>query len=257
MAAQALHGFSVLPGELRNIIWELSLPGPRRIKPILLLKGTANPRREPLPCSQVCDPAMLQINRESRAIALQFYERREHYKHRFGQYVNFELDNFYFAGEDLRYEPPARRILAQREEDFNISREDRSRIKNLILGFSWTSYADSIRFRSSHTIEDTFRGFHFSHMIEDAFRGCLLTFECLKVIKIEIWRGDDAHCHPAWNPLTNPKPDLAENQIMMLRQRLKQVLGLISLVKASKQEAWEAPTLRIQVERADRQLYAG
>lgn len=73
---QTLHKFTHLPPELRNIIWELSLPPPRvyDIYPASNSQKTpaqqglrfANPRSEP-------PPALAAVCRESRSLALHYY----------------------------------------------------------------------------------------------------------------------------------------------------------------------------------------
>lgn len=75
-APQTLHKFTHLPPELRNIIWELSLPPPRvfDIYPASSTQKTpaeqglrfANPRTEP-------PPALAAVCRESRSLALHYY----------------------------------------------------------------------------------------------------------------------------------------------------------------------------------------
>lgn len=75
-APQTLYKFTLLPPELRNIIWELCLPPPRvfDIYPASSSQKTpaqqglrfANPRTEP-------PPALAAVCRESRSLALHYY----------------------------------------------------------------------------------------------------------------------------------------------------------------------------------------
>lgn len=76
-APQTLHNFSLLPPELRNIIWELSLPPPRvydiypasSSQKIPAEQGLrfANPQTEP-------PPALAAVCRESRSFVLHYYQ---------------------------------------------------------------------------------------------------------------------------------------------------------------------------------------
>jgi hypothetical protein len=224
MAATIFSRFSELPAELRDTIWELALPGPARRRPKLLRKGQQNPRF--LHPSQIKDPVMLQVNRESRVIAMQFYERREHYDCRYGKYFNFELDDFYFAG--MSRFPGWRR--PRLEEEFNIQFADRRKIKNITLAFPW-SYASS-------------SPFNFVRIAGEAFLGCLLNFDSLKAITIEIWQDDSLDIMDVMAPRMH-ELDVSTNR--MLRVRLTMIMDHILRAKASNEAVYEAPTWRIQV----------
>lgn len=223
------------------LIWAHSLRGPCRHAPVLIVKekdtriGDDEPGHPPP--SQCRSPELLQVNHESRAFALQNLERRAHYKSKYGPYVNFELDEFFFRGAELLDLYDLSRIQgADVESLFNISLADRSRMLNLILGFSWTTSSPSARFS-------------FGKTLCDALRKCLLAFDGLKDITIEIWQ-DDALARIPWNNTTNPKPEISEGLIDRLRSYFVWVFIEVSLIKTNTQMDWERPRLKLQVERA-------
>lgn len=228
MPATTFHRFSELPAELRDTIWELSLPGPARRHPELMLGRNSSPFALGLPRSQIKDPAMLRVNRESRAIALQIYERRDHYNCRYGRYFNFQLDDFYFPGTLLfrGYRTAEERM----KEEFSISAADRRRIKNITLAFPW-SYASS-------------SPFIFVRTAGEAFLTYLLNFEHLNTITIEIWQDDALDIMDVMAPRMR-ELDVSLNR--MLRGRLAMVMDHISRAKASSAASYKAPTWRIQV----------
>jgi hypothetical protein len=172
---------------------------------------------------------MLQVNRESRVIAKQFYERREHYNCRYGKYFNFELDDFYFAGT-LLFPGWRRPAGARREEEFNIPFADRRRIKNITLAFPW-SYASS-------------SPFNFVRIAGEAFLGCLLNFDSLKAITIEIWQDDALDIMDVMAPRMQ-ELDVSTNR--MLRVRLTMIMDHMLRARASNEAVYDAPTWRIQV----------
>jgi hypothetical protein len=112
MALQVFHLFPKLPAELRLKVWYHTLPGPRELKP----KWTSqrNPHSMRLyqqfqqlsgsPVSQertggpqVADPIALRINRESRDLALTYYERRSGtLEPGEGYYIDFKIDSLHF-----------------------------------------------------------------------------------------------------------------------------------------------------------------
>jgi hypothetical protein len=59
-----------LPVELRDMVWELQLPGPRTIK---ILEGTLRDGRRTAGAARVLVPTLLHICKESRDFALRFY----------------------------------------------------------------------------------------------------------------------------------------------------------------------------------------
>ena len=172
---------------------------------------------------------MVQVNRESRVIAKQFYERREYYNCRYGKYFNFELDNFYFAGT-LLFPGWRRPASARREEEFNIPFADRRRIKNITLAFPW-SYASS-------------SPFNFVRIAGEAFLGCLLNFDSLKAITIEIWQDDALDIMDIMAPRMQ-ELDVSTNR--MLRVRLTMIMDHMLRARASNEAVYDAPTWRIQV----------
>jgi 2EXR family len=238
MAATTFPRFSELPAELRDTIWELGLPGPARRHPELLSwrEGQQNPLSLSLPNIKECpskrkDPAMLQVNRESRVIAMNFYERREHFNCRYGNYFNFELDDFYFVGTSLFPFTRWRRFDSTiRKEEFNISSADRRRIINITIAFPWSSASASPS--------------NFVRTAGDAFLGCLLNFECLKSITVEIWQDDALDIMDVMAPRMR-ELDVYTNR--MLRWRLAKILDYASRDKADNGECYEVPKWRIQV----------
>jgi 2EXR family len=222
MAVATFHRFSELPAELRDTIWELGLPGPARRCPEF--------RSKPLcgPSSQTKDPAMLQVNRESRAIALQSYERRDHYNCRYGRYFNFELDEFYFAGTEVL----SAGLSKIPQNGPKISMEDRQRFKKITLAFPW-SFAASSPFKFVRTVGET-------------FLSCLWNFESLQGVTIEIWQDDALDIMDVMAP---PMLELEPSTNRMLRIRLTQTIEYFLRVVASDQAPREMPTWRVQVVR--------
>ena len=175
------------------------------------------------------DPAMLRVNRESRAIVLQFYERRDHYKCRYGRYFNLECDDFYFEGTFL-FPEWRRPIGIYGEEAFNISFIDRRRIKNITLAFPW-SYASS-------------SPFNFVRTVGEAFLSCLWHFDTLKAITIDIWQDDALDIMDVMAPRML---ELDVSTSRMLRARLSMILDHVLQSRTSNEADYQAPTWRIQV----------
>jgi hypothetical protein len=228
MAAMTFHRFSELPAELRDAIWELALPGPARRHPELMSKGGHN--HVPTPRSHIKDPMMLRVNRESRAIAMQFYHMRDKYNCPYGKFFNFELDDFYFAGKDLQGIGWAGNKHALVEEDYNMSLADRRRINHITLAFPWSFASCS--------------PFIFVRKAGQAFARSVLIFENVKVVTVEIWQDDALDIMDVMAPRMF---ELNVSMNRMLRERLTQILEHISEAEASIRPGWEAPTWRIQV----------
>ncbi len=226
MAAATFHQFSDLPTELRDEIWELALPGPARRHPKLMVGRIVALCSPPL---QTRDPAMLQVNRESRAIAMRFYNMRDHFNCPHGKFFNFEVDNFYFAGKDLPstgWTIPEYSIL---EEEYNISMADRRKIKKIILAFPWSFASGS--------------PFLFVRKTGQAFFQSLVTFENVKAVTIEIWQDDSLDIIDIMAPRM---PELNVSTNRMLRERLGHVVQFFPGIRPD----WKAPEWRIQMVQA-------
>jgi hypothetical protein len=230
MAATAFYRFSELPAELRDEIWDLALPGPARRHPELMLRGIVVLRPPP---PQTKDPAMLQVNRESRAIAMRSYNMRDHYNCPYGKFFNFEVDDFYFAGKDLPGTGWTKPEYSIFEEKYNISLADRRKIKNIILAFPWSFASGS--------------PFIFVRKTGQAFFQSLMIFENVKVVTIEIWRDDALDIMDIMAPRM---PELNMSTNRMLRERLAHVLQYFSLGAVGIRPGWIAPEWRIQVVQA-------
>ena len=230
MAATTFHRFSELPAELRDTIWELGLPGPVRRHPELMRKEEQCTEEQiSTRPSRIRDPAMLRVNRQSRAIALQFYERRDYYKCRYGRYFNFELDDFYFEGPFI-FPVWRRPVGICREEEFNVPLADRRRMKNITLAFPW-SYASS-------------SPFNFVRTAGEAFLSCLWHFDPLKNITIEIWQDDALDIMDVMAPRMH---ELDVSTSRMLRARLSMIMDHVLQSRTSNEADYQAPTYRIQV----------
>jgi hypothetical protein len=230
MAATTFHRFSELPAELRDEIWELALPGPARRHPKLLLGGIVVLRSPP---PQTRDPAMLQVNRESRAIAMQFYNMRDYYNCRYGKFFNFEVDSFYFAGKDLPSTGWTKPEYSIFEDEYNISVADRRKIKNITLAFPWSFALGS--------------PFIFVRKTGQAFFQSLITFENVKAVTIEIWQDDALDIMDIMAPRM---PELNVSTNRMLRQRLAHAVQFISRCEDGVRPDWKAPEWRIQMVQA-------
>ncbi|PMD36738.1 hypothetical protein L207DRAFT_89109 [Hyaloscypha variabilis F] len=226
MAPTTFHRFSELPAELRDLIWELGLPDPVRRYPELMWTKAQSSRPTP---SRVKDPAMLRVNRESRAIALQFYERRDHYKCRYGRYFNLEVDEICFEGMYL-FPGWRRPVGICREEEFNIDFADRRTIKKIVLAFPW-SYASS-------------SPFNFVRTAGEVFLSCLWHFDTLKTITFEIWQDDRLDIMDIMAPRMH---ELDVSTSRMLRARLSMMLDHVLQLRTSNEPDYRAPTWRIQV----------
>jgi len=137
------HLFPNLPLELRRLIWTFSLPGPRRIIPFttyntleLSPEGTFSRNH-----TTYRDLIALQINRESRSLALRHYTNWHHAASFGYQYVDFSIDSIYFE-EDTFVPQEIPHVTANSNPVVGIpttllklSRADLSRIRNLDVAF--------------------------------------------------------------------------------------------------------------------------
>ena len=112
MALQIFHFFPKLPAELRLKVWYHTLPGPRELKPKWTSQRSPHSMRlyqqfrqlsyspvsqERTGGPQVADPIALRINRESRDLALTYYERRSGtLEPGEGYYIDFKIDSLHF-----------------------------------------------------------------------------------------------------------------------------------------------------------------
>jgi len=140
---QDFHLFPNLPLELRRLIWTFSLPGPRRIIPFttyntseLSLEGTFTRNH-----TTYRDLIALQVNRESRSLALRHYANWHHAASFGYQYVDFSIDSIYFEEDAfVPKESPhitmnSNPIVGTPTTLLKLSRADLSRIKNLDVSF--------------------------------------------------------------------------------------------------------------------------
>jgi 2EXR family len=86
---------------LREMIWKRTLL-PRDVRPVIsptLNQPSHGGQRSHYGSSTV--PVTFRVNRKSRAVAMRFYQTREHYLLSEAPYVNFEVDNMCISMDDL------------------------------------------------------------------------------------------------------------------------------------------------------------
>jgi hypothetical protein len=140
---QDFHLFPHLPLELRHLIWTFSLPSPRRIIPFTTY-NTLELSPEGIFSRNLTtyhDLIALQINRESRSLALRHYTNWHHAASFGYQYVDFSIDSIYFE-EDAFVPKESPTVTVNSNPAFGtpttllkLSRADLSRIKNLDIAF--------------------------------------------------------------------------------------------------------------------------
>jgi 2EXR family len=154
---QDFHLFSNLPLELRRLIWTFSLPGPRRIIPFttyntseLSLEGTFTRNH-----TTYRDLIALQINRESRSLALRHYTNWHHAASFGYQYVDFSIDSIYFEEdafvpkESPHVTPNSNPVVGTPTTLLKLSRADLSRVKNLDVSFTEVEGGEEVKKRLS------------------------------------------------------------------------------------------------------------
>jgi hypothetical protein len=154
---QDFHLFPNLPLELRRLIWTFSLPGPRRIIPFttyntseLSPEGTFSRNH-----TTYRDLIALQINRESRSLALRHYTNWHHAASFGYQYVDFSIDSIYFeenafvTKESPHVTPSSNPVVGTPTTLLKLSRADLSRIKNLDVAFREVEGEEEVKKRLS------------------------------------------------------------------------------------------------------------
>lgn len=139
--------FPKLPGELRQEIWILSLPGPRdiliRLDPqnmramdVSDIKEDENPYYRAKACAGAL-PAQLHVNQESRSVAKIYYELdfKEQTRGR-PIYVDFKIDSICFFDKhaiDAFYGRNLKRNRKPTEEELGHMRSAEAKIQSLII----------------------------------------------------------------------------------------------------------------------------
>jgi hypothetical protein len=139
--------FPKLPGELRQEIWILSLPGPRdiliRLDPqnmramdVSDIKEDENPYYRAKACAGAL-PAQLHVNQESRSVAKIYYELdfKEQTRGR-PIYVDFKIDSICFFDKnaiDAFYGRNLKRNWKPTEEELGHMRSAEAKIQSLII----------------------------------------------------------------------------------------------------------------------------
>jgi hypothetical protein len=134
---QDFHLFPNLPLELRRLIWKFSFPGPRRIIPFTTYntlelgpEGTFSRNH-----TTYRDLIALQINRESRSLALRHYSNWHHAASFGYQYVDFSIDSIYFEEDAFSPRQHPDIPLNTPTTLLKFSRADLNRIRNLDVSF--------------------------------------------------------------------------------------------------------------------------
>jgi hypothetical protein len=136
MASQTFTLFPTLPGELRQQVWLFSLPGPRKIVPFTAY----TPGEECLEPNRVSKdhcPSTLQVNRESRAIALKHYTNWHNAAALGYQYVDFNVDIVCFSAPDFEDRSHMPRVTPGNQTALlRLSKADLWKIRRLEITFS-------------------------------------------------------------------------------------------------------------------------
>ncbi|PVH82290.1 hypothetical protein DL98DRAFT_530388 [Cadophora sp. DSE1049] len=100
MAAMEFSIFGQLPAEIRSIIWRVGLPEQQRKVPLLIDSEDLRERNRGV-FRPTSSPPLLQVNQESRQIALKHYDHRPGNFFSIAPHINLEADTIFTMATDV------------------------------------------------------------------------------------------------------------------------------------------------------------
>lgn len=231
MPTETFHHFSGLRKELREMIWEFSLPGPRRISPFIFSIGTpteARHRSQKRNILRSVDPSALRVYSESREIALKHYQKREHYMSPNTSYIDFQIDTVCTVLKtfwEVCYDYPGLYPIDFNNAPLNVSGADLGKIQNLTLSLTLTLHSELVA-------------------ATQLFLWCrewIDVFSSLKELTLEIYSEVDVQ---AKYPEYSRSMDWLQHHLVNV---WREQIGVIAALKAREGLSWDPPNFRIDV----------
>ena len=155
MPTKTFHLFPELPLELREMIWERTFI-PRHLWPKIRINAPTYVSHEGSgqELQRSCDPVALQVNRESRAVAMRFYQMRRDLSIPRTSYINFEIDEICIELDSMHDDQgegidPYMELIPCDEALLNVSKADLSKFRYLRVGVrfcGWCQFRTPRRF---------------------------------------------------------------------------------------------------------------